>query len=448
MPAKKKSRSTKKIARKPKATQHRKGAPRQEKIDSDVFLKQFQGYLDKNQLDEAQSYIDSAFSLVKWQRLNLQSFIEHKRGNFEAAKNCLMQAIREPDKNPVVYKNLASHLSVHGFLREALPYAEKAYKELPKDLKVIQVYLNCLLDVSKTEGVLTVLEQALPLFPTDRALRVSKASALRSVGRKKESLELIETLIDEFPEEGVLYRIKADTLGDTEPVDALPFYEKALEVSEKSRGKQDPAVQWNMSLHLLRVRDIERGFKFWEQGFHPLVGTMGRNLPDRVKRLKRADKEKINKEKWTIVVSEQGIGDQVLFLSVMREAIAEFGKILMIAEKRMHPILKRSFPEISIGGPGMTYTWENSPLEKNGYIPLGSLPGRYRKSVQCFSKGRMPFLRADKTKYEKFRKMFLEKAAGRPIIGVSWKGGYWAIQKKQKPMTWNIGPQYLKVRYL
>ena len=46
---------------------------------------------------------------------------------------------------------------------------------------------------------------------------------------------------------------------------------------------------------------------------------MGRNLPDRVKRLKRADKEKINKEKWTIVVSEQGIGDQVLFLSVMRE---------------------------------------------------------------------------------------------------------------------------------
>ena len=96
-----------------------------------------------------------------------------------------MQAIREPDRNPVVYKNLASHLSVHGFLREALPYAEKAYKELPKDLKVIQVYLNCLLDVSKTEGVLTVLEQALPLFPTDRALRVSKASALRSVGRKE-----------------------------------------------------------------------------------------------------------------------------------------------------------------------------------------------------------------------------------------------------------------------
>ena len=115
----------------------------------------------------------------------------------------------------------------------------------------------------------------------------------------------------------------------------------------------------------------------------------------------------------------------------------------------MHPILKRSFPEISIGGPGMTYTWENSPLEKNGYIPLGSLPGRYRKSVQCFSKGRMPFLRADKTKYEKYRKMFLEKAAGRPIIGVSWKGGYWAIQKKQKPLTWNIGPQYLKkMRYL
>ena len=75
-------------------------------------------------------------------------------------------------------------------------------------------------------------------------------------------------------------------------------------------------------------------------------------MPHRIKSLRRADKPdvKLDKDKWTIVISEQGIGDQVLFLSVMNEAIEEFKKILFIAESRMHPILQRSFPHLLIAG--------------------------------------------------------------------------------------------------
>ena len=87
---------------------------------------------------------------------------------------------------------------------------------------------------------------------------------------------------------------------------------------------------WNMSLHLLRARKLKRGWECWEQGFHPIVGTMGRNLPKRINDMNRADKEGmiIDKDRWTIVCSEQGIGDQVLFLHSMNEAIDEMGKIL------------------------------------------------------------------------------------------------------------------------
>ena len=44
-----------------------------------------------------------------------------------------------------------------------------------------------------------------------------------------------------------------------------------------------------MSLHLLRARELERGWECWEQGFHPIVGTMGRNLPKRINDMPRAD---------------------------------------------------------------------------------------------------------------------------------------------------------------
>ena len=47
----------------------------------------------------------------------------------------------------------------------------------------------------------------------------------------------------------------------------------------------------------------------------------------------------------TIVCAEQGIGDQILFMHSMNEAIDELGKILYNTEKRLYPIIKREvFP--------------------------------------------------------------------------------------------------------
>ena len=66
-------------------------------------------------------------------------------------------------------------------------------------------------------------------------------------------------------------------------------------------------------------------------GFAKEVGTMGRNLIPQVKVLPRADRNKdFDPEHWTLVVVEQGIGDQILFLSVMEEAIEEFKNIFLL----------------------------------------------------------------------------------------------------------------------
>ena len=60
--------------------------------------------------------------------------------------------------------------------------------------------------------------------------------------------------------------------------------------------------------------------------------------------LPRADQnDHFDPEKWTLVVVEQGIGDQVLFLSVMEEAIQEFKNIFFIIEARMKTLLRDPF---------------------------------------------------------------------------------------------------------
>ena len=252
-------------------------------------------------------------------------------------------------------------------MREALPFAELAYKHDKNDLKAAQLFLNCLLDLGRSDQVLKETEEILKEFPEDKVVLVSRASALRSSMNELAAKEELDRLIEKFPDEPVIHRIKADLLGDKNTLEALPFYENALKISIEKKGKPDPAIQWNMSLHLLRARELERGWECWEQGFHPIVGTMGRNLPKRINIMPRADDgREIDKNKWTIVCAEQGIGDQILFMHSMNEAIEELGKVLYITE-RLYPIIKRSFPNMEVGAQGVTYDWTRNSLRKMIY---------------------------------------------------------------------------------
>ena len=153
-------------------------------------------------------------------------------------------------------------------------------------------------------------------------------------------------------------------------------------------------MMWNSSLHLLRTRDFKRGWgECWELGFAKEVGTMGRNLIPQVKVLPRADKNKdFDPEHWTLVVVEQGIGDQILFLSVMEEAIEEFKNIILIVEARMKSIIERSFPNLQVGLPGLLESWQSNALKKM-VIFRWEFFRRYRQSVESFTSYKKHFFR-------------------------------------------------------
>ena len=412
-----------------------KGGSNLQKVDLPKFLKEFDELLNNKDFETPQKMLDSLRGIRKWQRLNLQSVIEFKKGREDLSEDLMRQALREPDVKPNISRNLAGMLVKQGRMREALPFAKVSYDADKRDLKAAQLFLNCLLDLGKAETVLEETEKILKEFPDDKVVLVSRASALRSCMNNEAAEQELNRLIDKFPEEPVIHRIKADLLGDSNTEKALPLYEKALELSIETKGAPDPAIQWNMSLHLLRARKMEQGWECWEQGFHPIVGTMGRNLPNRITSMERADNGKdIDPKKWTIVCAEQGIGDQVLFMHSMNEAIEKLGKVLYITEKRLYPIIKRSFPKMEVAAQGVTYDWTRNSLKKNGYIPLGSIPRMHRPSVQSYAEHKTPYLRANKTLYDKYRSKLQKLASGRPIIGISWKGGYWQIQRKTKEL--------------
>ena len=195
-------------------------------------------------------------------------------------------------------------------------------------------------------------------------------------------------------------------------------------------------MMWNSSLHLLRTRDFKRGWECWELGFAKEVGTMGRNLIPQVKVLPRADKNKdFDPEHWTLVVVEQGIGDQILFLSVMEEAINEFKNIFLIVEARMKSIIERSFPNLQVGLPGLLESWQSNALKKmviSLWVVFLEDIGSQWKVLRITKKH---FLQVNGDLYVQYQQQLKSIANGRPIVGLSWSGGYWAAQKRAKGLA-------------
>ena len=396
----------------------------------------FQDALAKKDFIKARKILKNAKNIDEWRRLNLEGLITISEGDLIATERILLRAIRIPDCGVKPYKNLVSVYSQMGRLRDALPLAEKAHKMEPENLEIGLLFINCLLDLARADDVIKTADKILEKNTNHKQLMLAKASALRAGFRPDESSKLTDKILELYPNEPTAMRMKADILGDKDSVAAVKLYDKASEIVIKTRGKPDIAMNWNSSLHLLRTRDFKRGWDCWELGFAKEVGTMGRNLIPQVKVLPRAEQnDNFDPEKWTLVVVEQGIGDQILFLSAMEDAIEEFKNIFLIVESRMKGIIERSFPKLQVGLPGLLENWQNNSLKKNGYIPLGSIPGRYRQTVESFTNYKKAFLQVNGDLFVQYQQQLKKIANGRPIVGISWSGGFWAAQKRTKGLA-------------
>ena len=379
--------------------------------------------------------LSSNKSLKEWERLHTQAAIAALESRSNEAEQLLLQAIRLPDCGNEAYKTLAALYLQMGKHRIALQHSKRVFEQEPGDKTNGLVYINCLLDVQECAKVIEVCDLYLKDDPKNKQLHLAKASAIKGMGKRMEAFLYLDELQKDYPDDLTILRIQADIIADHDSRAGIKIYDHALEKSMAEKGKSDTALKWNMALHLLRAREFKRGWEYWELGFHKEIGTMGRNLPLVIRDEVRADQlDRIDRDKWTLVCAEQGIGDQILFLSAMDQAVEEFGKVMFACEARMASIIKRSFPKVTVVTPGLLESWKTSHLPKNGFIPLGSVLPRYRPDLESFVKNRKNFIQVDGDRYYKHHSQLRKIANGRPIVGISWKGGYWEAQIKTKAL--------------
>ena len=164
---------------------------------------------------------------------------------------------------------------------------------------------------------------------------------------------------------------------------------------------------------MLAMEDFDSGWREYEYGFQsgdrgPLTVT-----PAPVWNGEPLEGKKIH------VYGEQGIGEQIMFGTMLADLQSAGAEIIYECEKRLVPIFKRSMPDVTAVAirPGP------DPLlmapDVDFRIAAGSLGQWFRPATESFHP-RKKILQADPELVQEYRKRYRQLGDG-PVIGISWK---------------------------
>ena len=235
--------------------------------------------------------------------------------------------------------------------------------------------------------------------------------AYTNLGRNKDALELVDSLAPEIA--------KTDNIVASLPTIWFNAGEKercyeAYDVMAKTAV--DPVeIYWNRGLSRLGFGDIEDGLSDYE------IRWIWEDFPS----AKRVFSSPLwmgedLEGKRIIVWGEQGVGDQLLFLTLLPVVLSKNpAEVVVEVSKKLMPLVQRWYPEVTVGSDGVVDTIGHQNYERfDCNIPMGTLMQRYYSEhghiPKCSRLLRVPA--------EARQKLFPEHIAGKRIIlGVSWR---------------------------
>ena len=340
-----------------------------------------------------QAYYNLGFILKKMQRLE------------ESASN-YRQAIKLKPDFPQGYYNLGLTLIELNSLDEALKNLKKAIKLKPN-------YFQAFFNLAIINRILGQREEALTNLKHTISLNPKHVRSYNVLGITLAELGLYEEAIASFQEAILLdpkYEDAYNNLGNSFKElgrfdEALESYKKAIELDP-----DNPENLNNFGRFLMLINNFKEAFKFmeWrlkmeELNFIPLKTLKPRWHGD--------DKKKI------FLLKEQGIGDQIMFSSMIPEIYDNADKLIVECDHRILPIFQRSLPN------NIKYITDRMEVSDNEYdcqIPIGSLPLHFRKELIDFKKSSRGWLKADQEKVKNIRQNIIQNKS-KKIIGVSWR---------------------------
>lgn len=259
-----------------------------------------------------------------------------------------------------------------------------------------------------------IIDEAIALAPHDRALFITKALNAHHAGQTAEARETLQAILAHDPQHGIALLNLAEVVADEGCMDECLSYQRR---AMKSLGPL-PLLRFNMSQTLFKLGQLDEAWSLYEARFEDTPGQKPRSQP-RATRLPRWDGRALPPEKKLLVWMEQGIGEEILYASLLAEAHALCPSLLVECAPRLLPLFARSFPFLTCVARHGDAKAVAGDYDAAFQIPAASLGGLFRKDLDSFTP-HAGYLKADKEKTARLKARY-KGAEGKPVIGLSWR---------------------------
>jgi len=224
-------------------------------------------------------------------------------------------------------------------------------------------------------------------------------TAYRNEGHTEDAREAYQkALALESDRADTLAMMSGSYINTGEPEKALDYADQSLAIEDSPQARNHRALA-NLELGNWREAwpDYEARFELDTHSVSNRPYTCPRWHGEKVKKL--------------AIHGEQGVGDEIMFLSCYQDASQFAEEIVIEVEHRLRSLIEKSLEVPCYGSHQELIT---AHPDVDAYIPMGSLPGLFRNDDKDFPRNR--YLKADGSKYKAL-------LGDDPIVGIAWHGG-------------------------
>ncbi|HXS51860.1 MAG TPA: tetratricopeptide repeat protein [Usitatibacter sp.] len=360
-------------------------------------------------------------------------------GRLEAAVEDLRRAVRADARFAAAYHHLGLALGRLGRAEEALAALRRAAALDPASPGVNAGLGRALYEAGDAAGARAAFERALAAHPRDADLLNNLGLALARLGLHAEAVDRYRAALEsrpDFPEarlhwanalrdsgdfaaavsryESVL-RDRPDfapallacasaALDSGDLARARALYERALAAAP---GSAD--ARYGLGQVALREHRFADGWAGYERRFET-DPPQSRRRASRLPSLDMSDIERVRK---VAVWGEQGLGDQLLFSTLLPELAARGIPIALDVDPRLTPLLVRA-----LRGAGVAASGGDRDAGCDAQLALGSLGALFRPDAASFARQPRALLSPDPVRAAQAAAGL---APGRRKIGISWR---------------------------
>ena len=271
---------------------------------------------------------------------------------------------------------------------------------------------NCNLGVvllSNQKVALKYYERALEINPNHTVSLANSGMLLNAMGYSKKAKINLRRAIDLDPNYAVAhYNLGVTYSENNEPCAALSSFKETL--------KQDPQnnnAQVSLAIEMLKSQNFKDGWLNHEARWN----ADSCDSPSLTTSKPRWDPTR--KDERVLLWTEQGLGDVIMFSSIIPDLLKLVGKLIIKVDERLIPLFRRSFSDDIRFYPQNRTIFE---AEYDSHIPIASLPLYFRSSLESFKKASGTYLKHNSNLTDDLRNK-LTDGDNRLIYGISWRGG-------------------------